>query len=254
MAELTTFAYRPGRSRLHRLDARMKLILVAVASGIGLRLDFAALGLLALPLLAAAIVCRRGLRIQAGELRWIGLLLAFVMVARGLSADGTTIVGFMGVEITREGLREGALVGLRLAVVFLIGSLLMATTRSTEIKAGVQWYLKPLPFIAAERVGTMLGLLVRFIPMIFEDVAATSDAQRARAVEYRRNPLHRIVKLGVAIMSRILKRSDQLVLAMEARCYSEHRTPPALKASLEDWGILALGCGWLAALWAFDTL
>jgi energy-coupling factor transporter transmembrane protein EcfT len=253
VAELTAFAYRSGRSRLHRLDARMKLILVAAASGIGLRLDFAALGLLALPLLAAAIVCRRGLRIQAGELRWIGLLVGFVTVARGLSADGTTVFAFMGVEITREGLREGALVGLRLAVVFLIGSVLMATTRSTEIKAGVQWYLKPLPFIAAERVGTMLGLLVRFIPLIFEDAAAASDAQRARAVEYRRNPLHRIVKLGVAIMSRILKRSDQLVLAMEARCYSEHRTPPALKAGLADWGMLALGCGWLAALWVFDT-
>jgi energy-coupling factor transporter transmembrane protein EcfT len=213
-------------------------------------LDFAGLGLMALSLLAVAAGCRRSLRIQPGEWRWIGLLLALVFVARVLSSEGTPVFSFLVVEITREGLREGLLVCLRLVVVFMLGAVLMATTRSTEIKAGVQWFLKPLPFISAERVGTMLGLLVRFLPVIFEEISRASDAQQARAVANRRNPLRRLVKLGLPAMSRILERSERLALAMEARCYSETRTAPDLKAGWTDWILLALSCGWLAALLA----
>jgi energy-coupling factor transporter transmembrane protein EcfT len=250
VAELTAFAYQPGVSILHRLDVRMKLTLVAAASLISLRLDFAGIGLMALPLLGAAFGWRRSLRVRAGELRWIGLLLAFVFAARVLTADGTPVFSVLSLDITREGLREGALVGLRLALVFLVGTLLMATTRPTEIKTGVQWFLRPLPLVPADRVGTMLGLLVRFIPVIFEEVARASDAQRARVVENRRNPIRRVVKLGVPIMSRICERSDQLALAMEARCYSERRTQPALRASRKDWVWFGLSCGWLAVLLA----
>ncbi len=251
MAELTVFAYRPGTSILHRLDVRMKLALVAAASLISLHLDFPSLGLMSLPLLTVAAGCRRSIRIQLAELRWIGLLLAFVFVARVLSTDaGAAVFSLMGLGITGPGLREGSLVSLRLALIFLIGAVFMATTRSSEIKAGIQWFLKPLPFVSAERVGTMLSLLVRFIPLIFEEVSRASDAQRARAVENRRNALHRMVKLGVPIMTRIFARSDQLAVAMEARCYSEFRTQPALKAGWKDWVMFVLGFGWLAALQA----
>jgi energy-coupling factor transporter transmembrane protein EcfT len=250
VAELTAFVYHSGASILHRLDVRMKLALSAAASLVSLRLDFAGIGLTALPLLAAAVGCRRSLRIQSSELRWIGLLLAFVFAARVLAADGTRAFSILSLDITREGLQEGALVGLRLALVFLVGTLLMATTRPAEIKTGVQWFLRPLPFVPAERVGTMLGLLVRFIPVIFQEVSRASDAQRARAVENRRNPLRRAVKLGVPIMIRVFERSDQLALAMAARCYSERRTQPALKTAHRDWVLFGLSCGWLAALLA----
>jgi len=251
VAELTAFAYRPGTSMLHRLDARMKLALVAAASLISLHLNFPALGLLSLPVLTVAAGCRRSIRIQLAELRWIGLLLAFVFVARALSTGGgAAVFSLMGLGITGEGLREGSLGCLRLALIFLIGAVFMATTRSSEIKAGIQWFLKPLPFVSAERVGTMLSLLVRFIPLIFEEVSRASDAQRARAVENRRNALHRMVKLGVPIMTRIFERSDQLALAMEARCYSEFRTQPALTAGWKDWVVFVLCLGWLVAIQA----
>jgi len=248
VAELTLFADQPGSSWLHRLDARMKLAMLAAGSAIGLQLGFSALGLMALSLVAVTVGRRRRLRVQLQELRWISLLLAFVFSARVLSTDGSTIFALMGLDITREGLQEGSLICLRLAIVFMLGSVIMATTRSTEVKAAVQWYLKPVPLVYAERVGTMLGLIVRFVPVIFEEVMRTSDAQRARAVENLRNPIQRAVKLGVPIMSRIIERSDQLALAMEARCYSEARTQPVLKATIKDWGIFMLCCSWLAAL------
>jgi energy-coupling factor transporter transmembrane protein EcfT len=99
----------------------------------------------------------------------------------------------------------------------------------------------------AERIAAMLGLIVRFIPLIFEEVSRTIDAQRARAVENRRNPVYRMVKFGLPLLRRIFETSDRLVLAMEARCYTEDRTGPELSAGREDWIVLA-ACSLLLAL------
>jgi energy-coupling factor transporter transmembrane protein EcfT len=237
MAELTAFYYRSGTSALHRLDVRMKLILLALFSVACLHLSFTGLLSAGLLLLAAAAVARALPSVHSGELRWLGLLLSFVLIARAVSTEGIPVFSIWAVTVTREGLVDGVRTCLRLALVIWISSVFVTTTRPSSIKAGVQWFLKPLPFIPAERVGTMLSLLVRFIPLIAEQISRTSEAQRARAVENRRNPLYRLVTFGIPLMRRIFETSDRLALAMEARCYTESRTNPEIRASAQDWAI-----------------
>jgi energy-coupling factor transporter transmembrane protein EcfT len=248
VAELTGFHYRSGSSVLHRLDVRMKLALLAAFSAAGLHANGAGLLLLGLPLLAAAFLSRAVPSIHSREARWLGLLLALVFVSRAVSADGTALLSMGAVVVSREGLVDGLQVCLRLILVFLVGAMFVASTRPGDVKAGVQWFLKPLPFVPAERTATMLGLIVRFIPLIFEEVSRTTDALRARAVENRRNPVFRTVTLGIPLLRRIFEASDRLVLAMEARCYTELRTGRELKAGRMDWAALMVGCGWLAML------
>jgi energy-coupling factor transporter transmembrane protein EcfT len=239
MVELTGFHYRPGSSVLHRLDVRMKLALLAALSMACLHLSAAGLLLLGLALLGIARMSRAAPAIHAREMRWLGLLLAVVFVARALSTEGTALLSLGAVAISCEGLMDGGRICLRLILVCLIGSVFVASTRPGDIKAGVQWFLAPLPFVRAQRVGTMLSLVVRFIPLIFEEVSRTKDAQRARAVENRRNPVYRMVKFGIPLLRRIFETSDRLVLAMEARCYTEARTEPVLSAGRRDWMALA---------------
>ncbi len=169
------------------------------------------------------------------SLRWVFFLLALVFIARVFSTDGSVLAAFGPVAVTREGLREGALICLRLVLVFIVGAAFIATTRSAEIKAGVQWFLKPVPWVPAERVATMLGLVARFMPVILEQAAKTSDAQRARAGENRRNPIRRLTAFGIPLMRRTFETADNLAVAMEARCYSETRTDPDLTTGRKDW-------------------
>lgn len=248
MAELTGFHYRSGSSVLHLLDVRMKLALLAVFSPVCLHVSSAGLLLLGLPLLAAALICRLGPSVHSREMRWLGLLLVLVFVARAVSTDGTAVLSMGTVVASREGLIDGLSVCLRLILVFLMGSMFVASTRPGDVKAGVQWFLKPLPFVPAERTATMLGLIVRFIPLVFDEVSRTTDAQRARVVENRRNPVYRMVTFGIPLLRRIFETSDRLALAMEARCYTESRTGPELKTGCRDWVALAAGGGWLALL------
>ena len=217
------------------LDVRLKLVLMAGVSVACLGLGFAGLALLMAPLVIFFSVFRPAERVQFSELRWLFFLLTLVFIARVFSTDGTPLAGLGPVAVTREGLREGTLVCLRLVLVFITGAAFIATTRSAEIKAGVEWFLKPVPWVPAEHVATMLSLVARFMPVILEQAAKTSDAQRARAGENRRNPIRRLTAFGIPLMRRTFETADNLAVAMEARCYSETRTDPDLTTGRKDW-------------------
>jgi energy-coupling factor transporter transmembrane protein EcfT len=163
------------------------------------------------------------------------LLLLFVFIARSLSVPGSPVAEFKAVSVTREGLYEGAIVCWRLMIVIMIGLLFVLTTRSSEMKAGLEWMLKPFPWIPAKRIAFMMSLIVRFIPIIFEQAKKTADTQRARGVENRKNPVYRLKMFSIPLMRRIFEQADKLILAMEARCYSENRTDSPLASGVRDW-------------------
>jgi energy-coupling factor transporter transmembrane protein EcfT len=134
----------------------------------------------------------------------------------------------------------------------MLGLLLTATTRVWQVKAAVEFLLSPVPFIPHKRVATMIGLLLRFIPLILSAAAETADAQRARGVENRRNPIFRMVKLAIPLLRKIFLDADRMATAMDARCFTELRSTPALRARSADWGFLAAACGLAALSFAFS--
>jgi biotin transport system permease protein len=238
MAELTIFGFRQGASFLHQLDVRFKLIFLVLISLASLKAQVPGLSLLTLILVVALINVRVSLGSILKDLRYASVLLIFIFAARALSTSGSALVEFKIISITREGLYEGALVCWRLVIVIITGMAFVLTTRPSEIKAAVEWILRPFPFVPAKRIATMMSLIVRFMPVIFQQAKETLDAQRARGVENRKNPVYRLVKLGIPILRRTFERADKLALAMEARCYSENRTDPRLSSGIKDWTAL----------------
>ncbi|MCK7505942.1 MAG: hypothetical protein MZV70_18970 [Desulfobacterales bacterium] len=245
MAELTAFAYRPGASVLHRLDVRMKLSLRGRRLPlVGLRLDFAGA--------RADRRCRswpsrpaaaREPAASAGRaVRWVACCWRLVFVARALSTEGAPGLLALGlVVVTGEGLRDGLLVCLRLVLVFLLGSLLVATTRSAEIKAGVQWFLKPLPFISAERVGDHAG-----------PARAVHSGDLRRGLAHDRMPsgparwrtaatrLRRTVMLGIPLHAPDFRDAPIDWRSPWRRAATpKSRTGPELRAGRRDWAALA---------------
>jgi len=243
MAEVTALSYRPGHSVLHRLDVRFKILFVVLVSLASLKAWVTGLFILTSVLMIALIHTGLHLKSTLKTLRYVFFLLLFVFIARALSVPGSKVIAFKFISVTREGLFEGALVCWRLVVVIMTGLSLILTTRPSEIKAAVDWTLNPVPLIPGKRIATMMGLIVRFVPVIFEQAKETSAAQRARGVENRKNPVYRLRIFGIPFMRRIFERADKLALAMEARCYSENRTDPRLSSGLKDWlALLGVVC------------
>lgn len=235
MAELTAFGFRPGRSILHGIDVRFKLLFLVLISLASLKAQVPSLSILTLVLAVVLLRSGLGFRSSLKEFRYVILLLALIFVARAFSTPGSAVIEFKWIAFTREGLYDGAVVCWRLMVVIMTGLTFVLTTRPSEMKAGVEWLLNPFPLIPAKRIATMMSLIVRFIPVIFEQARETSDAQRARGVENRKNPVYRLKMFGIPLMRRTFEKADKLAVAMEARCYSENRTDPELSSGIRDW-------------------
>jgi energy-coupling factor transporter transmembrane protein EcfT len=239
VAELTVFSFQPGTSLVHKLDARFKILFLILISLTSLSGGFGGLGIITCLLTTLIFHSRLPLKSGLKELRLFLLLLLLVLFARTLTTPGAALIEINSYAITRQGLISGALICWRLAIIALMGFLFVFTTPPSEIKAAVQWFFKPFKFIPGRRIATMMGLIARFVPVILNQAKETVEAQRARCVENRRNPLSRLIRLGIPLIRRTFAQADEMAVAMEARCYVENRTDPELSAKRLDW--LALG-------------
>jgi energy-coupling factor transporter transmembrane protein EcfT len=249
MAELTTFSFFPGTSLVHQMDARFKIIGLILLSLMSLNVYFWGLGILTLLLVIVLRHIRLPLKSGLKELRYFIILIFFVFVARTLTAGGPPLFDLKFITISAQGLCQGTFVCWRLALIVLLGLAFISTTRPAEIKAAIQWFLKPIPIISEQKVATMLSLIMRFVPVIFDQIRETSEAQKARGVENRKNPLYRLVKIGIVLIRRTFENADNLAIAMEARCYTENRTDPELVGRARDWlAMIAIGLLCIALL------
>ncbi len=237
---MTVVGYRPGRSRLHRMDPRVKLAAVALLSAAGMGAGPDGLLLLSAILLAAGFGAGLSPFRFLSELRYFFLLLVGVALVRAWAVPGPPLVALPGVTLSETGLREGLLIAGRLGAVAAIGLLLVATTRTAAVRDALIWLFRPVPGLPEGRIAVMLSLLVRFLPVILLRAGETADAQRARCVERRRNPVYRLRRFSVPLLRRVFLDADALAAAMDARCHSDHRSPPAFRFSRPDAVALAL--------------
>ncbi len=246
MATLTPFHYRHGNSILHTLDARFKIVLMVMFSLSTLDASFP--GLFSLTVLLALLFLHARIPITSviAELRYFFILLLLVFILRLISTEGDSLVKVPWVTVSKQGLMEGTLVCWRLLMVVLLGFLFISSTRISAIKISVQRLLAPVPFIPDRRMATMMGLIIRFIPVIFQKTRDISEAQKARCVERRKNPLYRIETFVMPLMRGVFQNADKLAMAMIARCYDENQSVENPTARKSDWLVLVSGglfCG-----------
>jgi len=249
MAELTPFSFRPGKTLLHSFDVRFKLILVVMISLSMANAAVSALSAVTALFILLSFHTRMSIADAVKELRYFLFLLLLVFFARLFSTSGEPLFNFYFITLTKNGVHEGALVCWRLLLVVYLGVLFISTTRISRIKWAMQWFLSPIPFMPAKRIATMMGLIVRFIPVIFQKTHEVSEAQRARCSENIKNPFIRLKRLTFPMARGVFQDAENITMAMTARCYSENPTTAHISLHMSDW--LILGTGIVFALTVF---
>ncbi len=194
------------------MDPRLKLAAIAIIGFLSLNAQWKMLALLTLLVLWWGIRVRLSLFSTLKDMRCVVLLLCPIWGIRALSA----------------GMYDATLVCWRIILAAYAGISLMATTRTWEIRAALRWFFKLIPFVPEKRLSTMISLMMRFLPMILRQSNEISDAQKARGIECRKNPIYRMVRFVLPLTRRTFEDADNLIIAMEARCYCEDRTEPEL--------------------------
>ena len=192
--------YVAGDSAIHRCPPGAKILALIVAGTL----------LFALPRVELAVAA---LVVTGLLYRLAGIPARFVLAQ--LRPLAWMLAVLVLVQLALDGWLAGLLVAARLAALVLLAGLVTLTTRSSDLiealQRGLSW-LKPLGVDPA-KVGLAIALTLRFIPVLAAVTAEVREAQRARGLE------RSIVALTVPVVVRMLKMSDDIAAAIDARSY-----------------------------------
>ena len=226
MAQKLTLQYIPSNSTLHRFDTRCKLLALCACS-IGI-LHMNGMGLSAFCglFLVLTLTLGRWKRMVFRTLKGWGpfLLMLFAIQAFSLEPGLRPIPS---IPATEASLEIALLSCWRLATLIAYATLFTLVTSPRQLEGAVGQILRFIPFLPARRIGIMVSLTLRFLPLLLHQAEEVRLAFRSRLGGKRRNPLARLRFYAVPILRKSLVRAEELAYALAARGYRDDLPIPA---------------------------
>ena len=227
LKDITIGQYFPGKSVIHRLDPRTKLLLsLSFIVTLFLIKGGLAYGVLALATLAALKVSKVPIRMVLRGLRPILVILSLTIVLHIFTTrEGVVLLQLGVLRVYSGGLITGFLLAFRLVLLVMATSMLTLTTSPIALTDGIESLLKPFRRLGvpAHELAMMMTIALRFIPTLIEEAEKIMKAQLARGADFETGGLIRRAKallpLLVPLFVSAFRRADELAVAMEARCY-----------------------------------
>ncbi len=223
MASGLVFHYFPGNSLLHRWDARCRFLGLVLATFGLLHMNEPALVLFSLLLVGIAASCRLPVKAMAQDLKAWAIFLLFIFLVQVLGSPDAERTFFSWLPVSESSVLAAGLTCWRLALMLCYGVLFTLVTKPRDLQNALIWFLKPFPFLPAQRIALMVTLTLRLLPLIMDQREEVALANRSRLGNQRRNILHKAKFLVLPLFRRSLLRADELALALAARGYREDR-------------------------------
>lgn len=238
----------PGATPLHRLDARFKLIAVlllatAVVTSARLTIQIGLCVAFTAMFAGARLPVHLALRSLRGAL-WLALFVVVANVGWAWIAQRAAWAAGEGSLADAAGLTS---LVLRLVNLLFLATLLTATTVPLDAAEAVQRLLRPLQRwrFPVHDVGMLLGLALSFVPLFQREATALVDAHRTKRGGVRwgiTDRLRAAIPLLVPLFLAVLRRADDVAIALDARCYRPGTVRTSLVAGRRGGGEwIALG-------------
>lgn len=232
--DVTFGQYYPAQSFAHRLDPRLKLLmLIAYIVALFIAKTFYGLALCALFAVFAVFISKVPFGAVLRSVKGVIFLLAFTAVLNVFFHGGENVLVQWGVmRICLEGVLFAVFLMIRLAFLVIGSALLTLTTTPVSLTDGIESLLKPLTWIKfpVHALALIMSIALRFIPTLIDETNRIISAQKARGADFESGNIVKRVKAIIPILIPLLisafRRADELGDAMDARCYtnSPHRT------------------------------
>jgi biotin transport system permease protein len=200
---MTLALYVPRASPVHRTPAGAKLLAL---TGLGVLV-------FAVPTLTVAGGALAGVIL-------VGLLVARLpagLLARQARAVAVWVVAIVAVHALVTDVLTGLEAALRLLALVLAAAVVTATTRVTAMVAVVERVCAPLRFVGVRpaRIGLVLAMALRFIPLVAERADRIREAQAARGGAVR--GLRGVTATVVPLLVQVLQLAHTVSEALDAR-------------------------------------
>ncbi|RNE59287.1 energy-coupling factor transporter transmembrane component T family protein [Cryobacterium tepidiphilum] len=193
--------YLPGRSVVHRTPTLLKLLLLAVG-----------VSLLAFMRGPVAVAVASTLLAALFALARVPLGVAWRQVAPVL----WLLIVAVPLQALFAGWPEAGLMAARLIIAVALAALFTLTTTVSSVLAACEALLRPWGrFVDADRVGLLIALVIRCVPLVTDIVKEVAEARRARGQE------RSLVALAVPVVVRSLYAADAIGEALTARGFDD---------------------------------
>jgi len=224
--DITIGQYYPGYSVIHRLDTRLKLILVlAFMVSVFLVSDFIGYAFVFIFLMTIISISKVPLRFILRGLKPIFIIIAITFFLNLFMTRGDVVLELGALSITRQGIYTACYMALRIIFLILGASLLTFTTKPVKLTDGIESLLKPAKRfgVPAHELAMMMTIALRFIPTLLEETDKIMKAQQARGADFETGSIFRRAKALIPIFIPLIvgafRMAADLAMAMEARCY-----------------------------------
>ncbi len=237
-------AYIAGSSPVHRLDARTKIVVLAVYSVcLFLVNTWAGMACMAALFVCALIASGLPPRRVFGLVVPVYVLAAFAVLfnmfvfaspdsavqaqaASGAAGSVSGVYPLVGsFSLTMSGLVRGVFYALRILLLVFSSLVVTFTSTSTELTDALNCFLRPTRRIGVpvDDVATVFSITLRFIPVTAEEFCRVRDAQWSRGSKFGEGSIVQRLSAWQAVLIPLFvglfRRADVLAQAMDARCY-----------------------------------
>ena len=227
ISDITIGQFMPGRSFVHKIDPRMKIILMtAIIVFIFLAKNLFSMGAMVGFVALAVLFSRIPLRMYFKGLKAIWFLVFFTAALNMLYIKGEHLVfQYKVLTIYEEALWQSGFIALRLVMIVIISSMLTYTTSPTDLTAAIERLLAPLKLfrLPVHELAMMMTIALRFIPTLLEETEKIMNAQKARGADMESGNLFKRVRALIPILVPLFvsafRRAYDIATAMECRCY-----------------------------------
>jgi len=248
--DITIGQYFPGSSVIHRMDARVKILLTAVFIVMLFMADhLAGLGIGIIFTVLIFLISKIPGKMMLKSLKPIVPIIIFTAILNlFFIRTGDPYFAWKFIKITDDGVNTAVFMVVRILCLIAGTSLLTYTTSPIDLTDAIERLLSPLKKIKVpvHELAMMMTIALRFIPTLIEETDKIMSAQKARGANMEDGSLIQKAKALIPVLIPLFvasfRHAEELALAMECRCYhgGEGRTRmKQLKMSILDlWGSL----------------
>ena len=226
LKDITLGQYFPGDSIVHKLDARCKLIAVALfIAAIFTAESFVSYALVFFVTGGMIALSHIPLKSIVRGLKPVMVIIIFTAILNMFFTPGKVILQVWKISLTQEGIVRAVFMVLRISLLIAGTFLLTYTTPPIALTDGMERLFNPLKklHVPVHEMAMMMSMALRFIPTLIEETDKIMSAQRARGADFETGSLvqraRALLPLLVPLFVSAFRRADELAVAMESRCY-----------------------------------
>ncbi|NLE77887.1 MAG: energy-coupling factor transporter transmembrane protein EcfT [Chloroflexi bacterium] len=238
LRNVTIGQYLPGKSLVHRLDPRAKIsIMLFVTIAITFNISYLANIVLLLVCLAFVLISGISMKYIFSGLKPAVPLIIILAVLQLLfygdsyvpyGSASQTIFRWGIIHITNGSVQLVIVSTLRFIQLMFLASLLTNTTTTSDLAHGMEGMLSPFSRIGVpgHELSLVATISLRFVPILAEQLEVIMKAQASRGADLGTKgklqfiqTTRQVVVLVVPLFIDAFRRAEDLILAMQARCY-----------------------------------